>query len=174
MGCQFLISNMRIQTVIVAALIAFCDSAKIQGPTTPTFSLSEERSFDGSPKINIVFANGKSDTMILTKFNNGEDEDKIETEEEVEDCRYLGHLENEPSACIAMVGCPGVEKVEFTIFSKNVFDSPAYIWTKEGSVEMVETDSSHFDNLDDDDDDTPEPVADNTTYVPVPIEEDRA
>merc|ERR1719464_332648 len=41
---------------------------------------------------------------------------------------------------------------------------------------MVETDTSHFDNLDDDDDDddTPEPVADNTTYVPVPIEEDRA
>ena len=56
--------------------------------------------------------------------------------------RYLGHLENEPSACIAMVGCPGVEKVEFTIFSKNVFDSPAYIWTKEGSVEMIETDVS--------------------------------
>merc|ERR1711971_1505135 len=120
MGGQFLISNMRIQTIIVAALIAFGYSAKIQGKT-PTFSLSEERSFDGSPKINIVFANGKSDTMILTKFNNGEDEDKIETEEEVEDCRYLGHLENEPSACIAMVGCPGVEKVEFTIFSKNVF-----------------------------------------------------
>ena len=58
----------------------------ILGPTTPTFSLSEERSFDGSPKINIVFANGKSDTMILTKFDNGE-EDKIETE--VEECRYL-------------------------------------------------------------------------------------
>ena len=57
----------------------------ILGPTTPTFSLSEERSFDGSPKINIVFANGKSDTMILTKFDNGE-EDKIETE--VEECRY--------------------------------------------------------------------------------------
>ena len=41
-----------------------------------------------------------------------------------------------------MVGCPGVEKVEFTIFSKNVFDSPAYVWTKEGSVEMVEMEVS--------------------------------
>lgn len=54
--------------------------------STPTFSLSEERSFDGSPKINIVFANGKSDTMILTKFDDG-DEDKIETG--VEECRYV-------------------------------------------------------------------------------------
>jgi len=61
----------------------------ILGPTTPTFSLSEERSLDGSPKINIVFANGKSDAMILTKFDNGEEEDKIETEAGVEACRYV-------------------------------------------------------------------------------------
>jgi hypothetical protein len=61
----------------------------ILGPTTPTFSLSEERSFDGSPKINIVFANGKSDTLILTRFEDGE-EDKIETG--VEECRYLVHI----------------------------------------------------------------------------------
>ena len=37
-----------------------------------------------------------------------------------------------------MTGCPGVEKVEFTIISENVFDSPAYVWTKEGSVKMIE------------------------------------
>jgi len=182
MGNSFVLqSNMKhhVNIIFLGLFLNLCYGTPT-GPTTPTFSLSEERSFDGSPKINIVFANGKSDTMILTKFNNGEDEDKIETEEEVEDCRYLGHLENEPSACIAMVGCPGVEKVEFTIFSKNVFDSPAYVWTKEGSVEMVETDDSpnwdHHDD-DDDDDDTyvpPEPMADNATYVPVPIEEDRA
>jgi len=134
------------------------------GPTTPTFSLSEERSFDGSPKINVVFANGKSDTMILTKFDNGEEEEpeeKIETEAEVEECRYLGHLENEPSACIAMTGCPGVDKVEFTIFSKNVFDSPSYVWTKEGSVEMIEMENSKWDNV--------EPLLRddyNDTYVP--------
>ena len=56
---------------------------------TPTFSLSEERSFDGSPKINIVFANGKSDTLILTKFDNGE-ENKIETG--IEECRLVNKL----------------------------------------------------------------------------------
>jgi len=159
------------------------------GPTTPTFSLSEERSFDGSPKINIVFANGKSDTMILTKFDNGEEEepkeDKIETEAEVEECRYLGHLENEPSACIAMAGCPGVEKVEFTIFSKNVVDSPAYVWTKEGSVKMIKMENSHWDYVQPllrDDNDTYEipifePMDDNDTYIPPifePMEEDRA
>ena len=41
-----------------------------------------------------------------------------------------------------MTGCPGVDKVEFTIFSKNVFDSPTYVWTKEGSVEMIEMEVS--------------------------------
>ena len=60
---------------------------------TPTFSLSEERSFDGSPKINIVFANGKSDTMILTKFDNGE-ENKIETG--IEECRLVNKQTSGP------------------------------------------------------------------------------
>ena len=57
-------------------------------------------------------------------------------------CRYLGHLEKEPSACVAMVGCPGVEKVEFTIFSENVVDSPAYVWNNEGSVKLIEMEVS--------------------------------
>jgi hypothetical protein len=56
--------------------------------------------------------------------------------------RYLGHLEKEPSACVAMAGCPGVDKVEFTIISENVFDSPAYVWTKEGSVNKIEMEVS--------------------------------
>ena len=42
-----------------------------------------------------------------------------------------------------MAGCPGVEKVEFTIFSKNVVDSPAYVWTEEGSVKMIKMEVSH-------------------------------
>ena len=76
----------------IAKKIIFAIISYILGSTTPTFSLSEERSFDGSPKINIVFANGKSDTMILTKFDNDEEEeppieDKMETEAEDEECR---------------------------------------------------------------------------------------
>ena len=41
-----------------------------------------------------------------------------------------------------MAGCPGVEKVEFTIFSENVFDSPAYVWTEDGSVKLIEMEVS--------------------------------
>ena len=41
-----------------------------------------------------------------------------------------------------MVGCPGVEKVEFTIFSENVVDSPAYVWNNEGSVKLIEMEVS--------------------------------
>ena len=77
---------MRSKVQINSLKFTFSTIFHILGITTPTFSLSEERSFDGSPKINIVFANGKSDTMILTKFDNGGEEDKMETE--VEECRY--------------------------------------------------------------------------------------
>ena len=55
----------------------------------------------------------------------------------VEECRYFGHLENEPDACVVMTGCPGLEDLEFTILSKNVQDSPAFVWTVDGSVEIV-------------------------------------
>jgi len=172
-----LTSIMRVHLIISMVAVAY--AAELKG-STPTFSLSEERSFDGSPKINIVFANGKSDTMVLTKFDDGE-EDKIETG--VEECRYLGHLENEPSACVAMAGCLGVDKVEFTIISENVFDSPAYVWTKEGSVNMIEMENSNWDyrEISDGNDTYPPPPVifepmDDTTVPPVifePMEEDR-
>ena len=42
-----------------------------------------------------------------------------------------------------MAGCPGVDKVEFTIISENVFNSPAYVWTKDGSVNMIEMEVSY-------------------------------
>ena len=48
--------------------------ATIATPTpTPVFSLSNERSFDGSPNIDVVFANGKSDSMIfsMSKIDQG-------------------------------------------------------------------------------------------------------
>ena len=56
----------------------------------------------------------------------------------VEECRYFGHLENEKDACLVMTGCPGIEDVEFTILSKNVQESPAFLWTVDGSVEAVD------------------------------------
>ena len=68
--------------------------------------------------------------MILTK---SDDEDLEENE-----CIFMGHLEKETSACIAMTGCPGLEDVEFTIFSKHAGKSGVMKWSKDGSVELMD------------------------------------
>ena len=63
------------------------------------------------------------------------EEDRIA---QVEYCNYIGHLENDPEACVAMTGCIGSEDVEFTILSEHVTESPMLKWTKDGIVETIE------------------------------------
>ena len=55
-----------------------------------------------------------------------------------ENCHFIGHLENEKEACVAMTGCLGRENVEFTIKSKHATNSAMFLWTKEGNVEVIE------------------------------------
>ena len=97
--------------------------------------MSEERSIGGAPKINVKFQNGVSDTLILSISERDRD---LTLRTGVEECRYFGHLENEPDACVVVTGCSGLEDLEFTILSKNVQGSPAFLWTKDGSVEIVD------------------------------------
>ena len=56
-----------------------------------------------------------------------------------DDCTYLGYLENEIDACVAMTGCIGLEDVEFTILSKRTKYSHMYRWTKEGHVILIQS-----------------------------------
>ena len=58
----------------------------------------------------------------------------------VEHCNFIGHLENEPEACVAMTGCFGSEDVHFTILSSHATKSPMFKWTKDGNVEIIEMD----------------------------------
>jgi len=106
----------------------------------PTFSLSEERSIGGAPKINVKFQNGVSDSLILSTSER--DRELFDRTGNVE-CRYFGHLENEPDACAVMTGCVGLDDLEFTILSKNIQESPAFVWTREGSVEIVNVTSNY-------------------------------
>jgi len=126
---------------VIVPLMAFAYLAKAEG-STPTFTFSEERSIDGSPKINVRFQNGESDTLILST---SERDRELMRSTGIEECRYFGHLENEPEACVAMTGCPGSEDVEFTILSKNIQESPAFLWTKDGSVELINLTNKHVD-----------------------------
>ena len=63
----------------------------------------EERSTDEDPLVKVNFADGSSDFLILSKF-------------EGMDGHFIGHLRNEPKACVAMVNHP--EHTELTIMSE--------------------------------------------------------
>ena len=82
----------------------------------------EERSNNDSPLVKITFADGSSDNLVLNKYENMEG-------------HFIGHLENEPDACVAMVYHP--EHAELTIMSDRVVGSTMYKWHNTGDVELV-------------------------------------
>ena len=99
----------------IATLVGFA----LAVPETPTFFLNQERSFDGSPSVSISFPDGYNDNLILSKYSiTGKKDDYREHL-----CHYVGHLEKETSACVAMTGCPGLNDVTFTILSRQVVGS---------------------------------------------------
>ena len=51
------------------------------------------------------------------------------------DGHFIGHLKNEPDACVAMVNHP--KHAELTIFSKRTAGIPMYKWKDNGEVELV-------------------------------------
>ena len=89
---------------------------------------------NGAPKIAIDFSDGYKDMLVLNKFH-ANDQDRIANKDH---CNFIGHLENEPEACVAMTGCLGSEDVHFTVLSAHTSESPMFKWTKEGSVEVIE------------------------------------
>ena len=58
-----------------------------------------------------------------------------------DECHYTGYLAHEKDACVSMTGCIGSEDILFTIISKHARDSPYFLWTKEGEVNVVESGS---------------------------------
>ena len=75
-----------------------------------------------SPMVKVTFADGSSDNLVLNKYENM-------------DGHFIGHLENEPDACVAMVNHAG--HTELTIMSNRVVGSTMYKWHNDGNVELV-------------------------------------
>ena len=96
----------------------------------PSITLNQNRDSGDFPSISIAFPDGYNDNMILNKL----DDEELEENE----CIYMGHLEKETSACIALTGCPGIDDVELTIFSKHAERSGVMKWNKDGSVELMD------------------------------------
>jgi len=138
MGNQSSIKTVKMKFLVALSLIAAASAAqyKTYVENQPTsFRMVEERSFNGSPRVEVTFSDGYTDTMVLNKHYATEEDRMAGTE----DCNYIGHLENEKDACVAMTGCIGSEDVEFTIMSTHATESPMFKWTREGRVEVIES-----------------------------------
>ena len=87
--------------------------------------LSQDRLLDGIPQISVTFPDGYSDNLLLKKHSD-------------DHCHYIGHLEHEKEACVAVTGCLGQEDLELTVLSEHLDQSPMMRWKLDGSVEVIE------------------------------------
>ena len=84
--------------------------------------------------VSVTFPDGYIDQLVLKRFDANND-DRMANKEH---CNFIGHLKNEVEACVAMTGCFGAEDVHFTILSTHITESPMFIWTKVGNVEVID------------------------------------
>merc|ERR1712008_394696 len=139
MGKSVLALKMRGLGLVLICLIGFAtteDSAEdtISGHEgSPRIQVIEPRSARGIPSIDITFANGVKDALVLERFYPTE---QSRMEKKVS-CNFIGSLENENTACVAVTGCPG-DEMAFTIKSKHS-ENIGYILHQDGQLELVES-----------------------------------
>ena len=88
----------------------------------PSFSLIKDRSTNENPLVEVNFEDGSKDFLILSKY-------------EDLDGHFIGFLEKETTACVAMVNHP--EHSELTIMSNRAIGSTQYKWKNNGEVELI-------------------------------------
>ena len=94
----------------------------------------QTRSFGDVPSIDITFTNGVKDSLVLKRFYPTKESRMATTPS----CNFVGHLENEKTACVSLTGCASSDDLHFTINSKNSGSSNMYILHKDGNLELVE------------------------------------
>ena len=99
----------------------------------PSFSLIKDRSTNEIPLVEVNFADDSSDFLILSKY-------------EGLDGHFIGHLEKETTACVAMVNHP--EHSELTIMSDRAIESTQYKWKINGEVELIPEVFSNYQEMD--------------------------
>ena len=92
-----------------------------------------DRSIDGIPSVKVNFADGSSDYLVLSKYENM-------------DGHFIGHLAKENTACVAMVDHP--EHAELTIMSDRTVESTMYKWKNNGEVELIPEVFSNYQEMD--------------------------
>ena len=99
----------------------------------PTIKVSQARSKSSVPEMHITFADGHEDKLILHRHFISGAESMMD---EQMGCNYLGHLEKDASACVAVTGCLG-EDMELTINSKHNTKTNIYLLQKSGEVHLL-------------------------------------
>ena len=117
--------------IILHTIVHFLSSFEID---LPLIEVQQTRSFREVPSINITFANGVKDSMVLERFYPTQESRMARTPS----CNFIGHLENEKTACVSLTGCASSDDLHFTINSKNSGSSNMYILHKDGHLELVE------------------------------------
>ena len=106
----------------------------INAGALPTITVrQDERSLYAIPKIAITFPDGHEDELILEKHFPNE-EARMENKEH---CNYFGHLKNDPQACVAVTGCYGHDKLDFTIMSDNSLYQNKFVLEKNGQSKAI-------------------------------------
>ena len=98
----------------------------------PKITVQQDRLTSSLPKIEITFPDGHKDRIVLKRhsvFN-------YKKKETGSECNFLGRLEKDRKACLAVTGCPGQE-MKFTIHSKHNTETNKYVLHPSGNVEMV-------------------------------------
>ena len=94
----------------------------------------QEGTTDGIPDLRITFPDGHEDRLVLHRFYASKEEELSRSL----NCNFLGHLENEGAACVAVTGCPGQDKLQLTINSMHNDVSNMYVLHENGEVEVIE------------------------------------
>ena len=118
--------------IFIALSLINLTLAMPNSPNTPKITVQQDRSISTIPKIDIVFPNGHEDKMILKRHHVTENEE----ENQELNCNFLGHLEKDREACLAVTGCPGQE-MEFTIHSRHNVETNKYVLLPSGNVEPI-------------------------------------
>ena len=113
----------------ILSILSISIASTIAKPASITnFSLVGEISSDGIPHVEVTFADGFTDTLVLRRYSSNKKFTEV-------NCNFVGHLAKEKDALVAMTGCLGEEDVELTIQSERASPSNSWIWTKEGNIE---------------------------------------
>ena len=118
--------------VFIAVTLFGLTLAAPNSQVPPNITVEHDRSLSAIPKIGIVFPDGHEDRMILKKHFVSDEERELDAS----NCNFLGRLEKDKEACLAVTGCPG-EEMEFTIHSIHNVDTNKYVLHPSGNVELT-------------------------------------